>query len=126
MTNDRLNGTPRIRTAHTPLYAGMLTLLALTIGLVFTSTAMAEESASATARPAFGQNTRAWLDEQRNDVNRAEPEPYPASRAAAAVQRYESTVGTDSGSSATRAGTSIGIRSGTPAAGNTPTPGMGR
>lgn len=40
------------------------------------------------AKP-VGTATRAWLEEQRIGLNRAEVEPYPAERAGLAYKRYE-------------------------------------
>lgn len=91
----------------------------------------ADDSKGNIAAKPVGTATRAWLSEQRGDVNRAEPEPYPAQRAAAAAQRYESSVASGSeGSGAARPGVGIGLRSGstggsTGSTGSTSAPGMG-
>ena len=60
-------------------------------------------SQNPTTKP-VGTTSRVWLDEQRNNVNRADPEPYPASRAASAVQRYEATAGAPTGGASTAGG----------------------
>lgn len=56
-----------------------------------------------------GTRTQTWLEEQRNGINRADPEPWPAERAAAALRKYEASVGSsgDSGAGAARSGSGI-------------------
>ena len=84
-----------------------------------------EASANITTKP-VGTATRAWLNEQREGRNRAEPEPYPAERGMA-LRRYENSfVNPTDGTSATRSGTAIGIRSGSVTNATGGTPGMTR
>ena len=85
-----------------------------------------ETSGNITTRP-VGTATRAWMNEQREGRNRAETEPYPAERAGMALRRYENSyVNPTDGTSATRSGTAIGIRSGSGTGATGSTPGMTR
>ncbi len=102
-----------------------LMLLAVTLLPV----AHADEASGNIATKPVGTATRAWLNEQREGRNRAEPEPYSAERAGMALRRYESTFSSPSdSSSATRSATAIGIRSGSTSSGGSTgsTPGMTR
>lgn len=89
--------------------------IAISLLLAFSLQPLAQAgdaSGNIAAKP-VGTATRAWMTEQREGRNRAEPEPYPADRAGMALRRYESTFsGSSDSSSATRSGTAIGIRSG--------------
>lgn len=70
-----------------------------------------------------GKATQAWLGEQRNDTNRAEPEPYPAERAGQALKRYQGSLEGSGAPATTTGSTGSTARSGSP---GSSTPGMGR
>jgi hypothetical protein len=98
-----------ITAINTRLIAPVLVLL---LAGHMSATRADETSGNIAAKP-VGTATRAWLNEQREGRNRAEPEPWPAERAGAALRRYENTYTSPADTSgATRSGTAIGIRSG--------------
>ncbi len=67
-----------------------LLILALMVQVSTLATAQtpAAEKAQTPDALSVGSSTRAWLEEQRSDTNRAPAEPYPAQRAAQSVVKY--------------------------------------
>lgn len=63
-------------------------LVPISVMILAASSAACSHSEARMKNLSTGQATQRWLDEQRNDINRADSEPYPAERAGMAAKRY--------------------------------------